>query len=250
MFGPPRISTTELIRELDHALGPRLKSAVLYGSVVAGDYDRDSSDVNLLLVVSPLGLAELETMSPLTRRWRSDRQRAPQVFTPEQVARSLDAFAIEWHDMHQTRRVLHGADPFETLSIPIEPLRLQIERELNACVLALREGFLKSGGDWRRLLRLMTQSVVPLIVQCRAALRLFPDGGMVPAMKVDALHVLASKLNLDLEPIARVFRIRQRESKPPDDMVGLFGEYLRAAERLLDGVDRAVLHEQVGASST
>lgn len=241
-FGAGRLTTLELVDGLSRSLGPRLRTALLYGSVIAGDFERDSSDLNLLLVISPLGIAELETIEPLVSNWKWAGKRMPELFTPEQLLHTLDAFAIEWHDIHQARKLLHGDDPFVGIAIPTAPMRLQLEREMNAFVLSLRERFVAARGDEKRIMRVMTDSVVPLLVLVRALLRLHSGNGNVPARKVDSLAELAGRLGFDPDSILTVLRVRQKKERAPSTGLNLlFSNYLGTAEFLLGAVDRIVV---------
>jgi hypothetical protein len=240
MWGFARFSTNEFVHALVLALGPRLKSAVIYGSTVAGDFESQCSDVNLLLVVSPLTLAELETIQPLANQWIGIKHRPPRLFSPQQLVASLDAFAIEWHDIHQARRILHGTDPFIDLSIDRGALRVQVERELHALVLALREGYLLCRHEPARLRLTLRGAIVPTLVLFRAVLRLFQQHEIVPAVKLEALRALAARLEFDATPFFTVYDWHLRRSNPgsASDAPRVFAAYLRTTERILEMVDQ------------
>ena len=49
-----------LLEQTRQALGTHLKSIVLYGSAARGDWERATSDLNLIIVVDRLDPADLE----------------------------------------------------------------------------------------------------------------------------------------------------------------------------------------------
>ncbi|MFO0957535.1 MAG: nucleotidyltransferase domain-containing protein [Isosphaeraceae bacterium] len=57
----------QLVEQLREALGPALKSVVLYGSAAAGDFVEGRSDYNILVVADPLGLDELGKLAKASK---------------------------------------------------------------------------------------------------------------------------------------------------------------------------------------
>src|SRR5438034_11259904 len=87
-----------LVQGLIEALGPRLRSVVLYGSAARGDFHEGTSDLNVLLVLEDLDPATLETLSPSVARWCAKGHHAPRLFSPALIAESADVFPIEFLD--------------------------------------------------------------------------------------------------------------------------------------------------------
>ncbi len=236
------MSPEELVEELKTALSGKLRSVVLYGSAAAGDFVPGTSNYNVLLVVDRLGLAELEVLTKPAVRWAKDGHRPPLLFTAGQLQAYVDVFPIELLDMRQSRRVLFGEDPLDGLTVSHEHLRLQLERELAAKLLALREGYLLTGGKPSRVLSLLTASVAGFLVLFRAALRLFQEE--VPAAKTEALAQLAKHIPFDPQALLHVNdlkhgRRRAKDFTPPV----LFASYLKTIEHVADGIGRH-LHPQ------
>jgi predicted nucleotidyltransferase len=226
-----------LVSELQEALGPRLKSVVLYGSAAAGDFVNGRSDFNVLVVAEPLGPEELTALARPSRRWARAGNRPPLLFRPGQLAASVDAFPIELLDLCRSRTVLMGEDPLTGVDVPLGPLRLQLEREWKGKLLNLRERAVLARGRPRRLALLMTATVNSLLVLMRATLRLYgPD---VPAGKLDALAALAGHVEFDTEVFRVADAVRHGQGRwKGRDVVALFGSYLRGVERQAEAVDR------------
>lgn len=228
--------TPEHLVQLVKAALPRdIRSIVLYGSAAAGDFIAGESDFDVLIVAQRLGLAELGALNPAFRQWVRAGNTAPRLMTTGQLAASVDAFPIELMDLCRARRVLHGEDPLHGVSIPVEPLRIQLERELKGKLFALREGAVFAAGRPRRLAAIMSESVTPFLVLCRAAVRLHREE--VPAYKIDAFRVLADEVGFNPGPFLAALDLKHR--KPGDaDTRTLFESYLNTVERIVESIDR------------
>ncbi|MBM4031667.1 MAG: hypothetical protein FJ291_07760 [Planctomycetes bacterium] len=232
----------QLTERLGTALPSALRAVVLYGSAAAGDHVAGKSDYNVLVVVSPLGKEQLDALAPPAQAWAGDGHRPPLLFTPEQLAASADAFPIELLDIQRCRRLLFGKDPLAGVSVAFENLRLELERELKAKLLALRESYLLAAGKPKRVAELLAASLSSFLVLFRAALRLYQDE--VPMAKLDALRALADHLGFDptvflTVQLLKEGRLKPREVSPPE----LFAEYLAAIEGIVEAVDRRIRKE-------
>jgi len=233
----------ELVDQIKQALSDNLRSAVLYGSAAAGDFAPGTSNYNLLLVVDRLGLDELNALIRPVFRWTREGHRPPLLFTRGQLEASADAFPIELGDIRQSRRVLVGEDPLASVSINQEYLRLQLERELRGKLLALREGYLMSGGRPKQVVRLIASSLNGFLVLFRAAVRLFQED--VPAEKLDALRLLGQHVTFDPQPllVAHELKHRRRTMRSVEPLA-LFQAYLTTIEQVVEAIDRH-LHPQI-----
>jgi len=232
----------ELVDQLKQALSGRLCAAVLYGSAAAGDFMPGTSNYNLLLVLDRLGLDELNALAKPVSRWIGEGHRPPLLFTRGQLEASADVFPIELCDIRQSRRVLFGEDPLANININQEHLRLQLERELRGKLLALREGYVVTGGRPKQVLRLIVSSLNGFLVLFRAALRLFQED--VPAEKLEALRLLGQHVTFDPQPLlaAHELRYRRRTMRSVEPLV-LFQAYLTTIEQVVEAIDRH-LHPQ------
>ena len=238
----------DLVHDVTTALPGKILSAILYGSAAAGDHVPGTSNYNVLLIVDRLGLAELDALSEPAQRWARAGNRPPLLFAHGQLESSADVFPIEILDMRQSRRVLFGEDALAGIAIDHEHLRLQIERDLKAKLLVLREGYLLTGGKRAAVLELLTSSVAGFLVLFRAALRLFQDE--VPAHKLDALQLLTGHIKFDPHPLREVDALRHRRRKPREVVAEtLFESYLTTIQQVVDAIDRHLHREQGDVTS-
>jgi hypothetical protein len=230
------MTTEQLMKELQEALGPALKSVVLYGSAAAGDFIQGVSGRDILIIGERLGAAELAALSVPLAAWVQAGNPLPQVLTPTELARSTDVFPIEIIDMQQSRRVLFGPDPLAEIKIDMQHFRIQLERELKTRLLLLRRRYMACCSQTDRVARLMIDSVSTFLVLMRAALRLYNDSA--PAEKAKALEELGRYVTFDLQPFTAVQELKARPQKlPPGEVESLFGRYLASIQQVAEAVD-------------
>src|SRR5580704_19138453 len=128
----------DLVDRLRKAHQDHLVSVILYGSAASGDYHGEFSDLNVLCVLTRVTPAELAASEPIFKWWR-DGNPTPLLLSEEELRTSTDCFPVEFHDMQERRRVLFGADVIQDLVIDRTFYRAQVEMELRAKMLRLRQ---------------------------------------------------------------------------------------------------------------
>jgi len=222
------------VEQIKQALPTGLRSVMLYGSAAAGDHVAGVSDYNILVVADRFGVAELNALSEPTRKWIRDGNRAPRLFTPEQLTGSADSFPIELSDMRQSSKVLFGENLLAGVSPTQEHLRLAVEREWKTRLLQLREHYLLASGQPAAVAELMVASANTFLVLCRAALRLYQTD--VPAHKLDALRALAARISFDPQVFFAIHDVKAGCGKTKD-LATRFEEYLKVIEQIGKAVD-------------
>src|SRR5215469_14980104 len=226
----------ELVERLRKAHQDRLVSVILYGSAAGGDHHEDYSDLNVLCVltdVSPLALADSE---PIFKWWRAGDNPSPLLLSEEEVRMSTDCFPIEFHDMAERRRVLFGKDVIEGLAIDKVFYRAQVEHELRAKLLRLRQKAAGVLGDKQALLRLMLDSVSNFLVLARHALLV---SGTAVGSDKRGIAAQLGVIGVDAEPFGTLLDLREQKRKPADVEPGpLFGRYLKQIGAVVAHVDR------------
>lgn len=221
---------------------PRILSLMLYGSAAAGDHTGRRSDYNLMLVTDSLLPEDLRALREATRRWVREGHRPPLLLTVEQLRGSCDVFPIEILDLRESHRVLLGEDVTSGLVVQPENLRLQLEHELKAKLIRLREAYLLTGGKSSQVLHLVIDSVSSILVLCRATLRLFEP--QVPARKLDALRELSRHLRVEVPVFEQAVALKEGRLALRDvEAEDLFARYLGAVEALVQQVD-AFIHQE------
>ncbi len=228
---------TQLIGKLQKAYGERLISVVLYGSAAAGDHHADFSDINILCVLTEISPRELAAGEDIFRWWREQGSPSPLLLTEHELATSTDCFAIEFHDIQRRHRILHGKDVVTSLSIGDSFYRAQVEHDLRAKLLRVRQkaGGMLSNPDLLR--RMLLDSVSTFCVLFRHALIL--SGVDAPDLKREVIQRAREVFALDAAPFEKLLDVREGRVKPRDiDPVPLLASYLNAISQVIDVVDR------------
>jgi hypothetical protein len=227
----------EFVKRLRAAAEENLVSVIIYGSAAAGDFHPEYSDLNVFCVLRDSSLAALQALAPVVKWWDQQKQPPPLVMTRDEIGRSTDVFAIELTDMKQHHRVAFGEDVLQTLAIPMNLHRIQVEYELREKLLLLRRHFLLASGNDSRMWGLLTRSVSSFVTLFRHALIVL--GHEPPPGKRETVKVLADKVGFDASGFLHVLDVRERRVKTSQlNVADVFSRYLAAVERVSSTVDK------------
>ena len=225
----------QLVSKLELAFSGRLVSVVLYGSAAAQGQSDRFSDLNILCVLKEITPKELASGEPIMRWWKEQGNPAPLLLSEEEVHNSADSFPIEFRDMQQRRRVLFGTDPIASLKILDTHYRTQVEHELRAKLLRLRQQGASVLSDNMALLALCADSVSTFCVLGRHALLL---SGVDPSSdRREIVRQLAQITHADLSSFETLLDVRESKGPKQLDPVELFAQYLVSISNVVTFVD-------------
>jgi hypothetical protein len=222
-----------LTEELKKLCGENLCSVVLYGSSVAGDSVK-TSDYNMLVVLNRLDAEALQALTGLCSRWDKEGNPAPLLFGRDSLLRSADVFPVEFSDIIQTHKVLHGESHFDKMKIEPANLRLELEHELKSKLILLRSRFLVTGSA-KEVDSLVGSSLSAFLTLFKAIVRLY--GEIPPAKKMDVLPLLAKHVKFDEEIFRLAWDLKQGKKPAGLDSQQIFSRYLAAAQSVTESVD-------------
>jgi hypothetical protein len=231
----------QIVERLKSALGDRLLSVVLYGSAATGDQQQGYSDLNVLCVLSEITPRELACVSPVFRWWRGLGNPAPLLLTRREFETSTDCFAIEFHDIHDQHRILHGENVVADLQVDDSFYRAQVEHELRAKLLRLRHKAVGVLADRQLLCRLLAESLSTFCVLFRHALVLHGavHRGDAPLAKRDVVAKAAERFQISVEPFNHLFDLREGKAAGRDmDLEKLLADYMMQISTVIEAVDR------------
>ncbi len=221
----------ELVTQLRSAYGAQLSSVVLYGSAAAGEHVPKKSDYNILVLLGRFEPAALGAASAVARAWNDAGNPPPMTMTVEEWRRSSDVFPMEYSDIMERHRMLYGQPPFDGMSIEREPLRLQLEHEVMAKLLQLRQATLMAGGDGKKQAGLIGASISTILVLFRATLRL--KGEVPGADSIDVATRVSELGGFNAVPFTRAIRHHRGEVSIKAAEAGtVLSQYLSGVERL------------------
>jgi hypothetical protein len=157
--------------------------------------------------------------------------------TVDEVKGSADCFPIEFHDIAERKKILFGEDVTAGLEIDDRHYRAQVEHELRAKLLRLRQ---KAAGVMKNrelLLRLMCDSVATFCVLGRHVLRL--AGQPAPWGKRAITAQLGLSFGVRVRALDMLLGLREGTTRARGvDAERLFAEYLGELSELAAAVDR------------
>jgi hypothetical protein len=229
-----QMTLDEMVAQLRAAYGAGLRAVVLYGS--AARADAVGRPMDLLVVVERLGMDELRRVAPTVRAWQEAGHPPPLTLTAREWGSSADVFPMEYADVLDAHRVLHGALPADGVVVHRADLRRQVEHQVLGKLLQLRAGVLAAGNDAKRQLALLEASRGTMLVLFRALARVH---GERPAADPVALAEWAgARAGFDAAPFVRVVRHASGAAKlAPGDAADVLAGELAALERLVAHVD-------------
>jgi hypothetical protein len=208
-------SVNALAADLQRIFGVRLQSLVSYGAIDHGD------GVHTLALVDQLTFQDLAACAPLMAGWRRAGAAVPLILTRHEFLRTLDVFPVEYGDIISSHTVIAGENLFAGLQISDADLRRACELQAKSHLIHLREGYLESGAEPRRVASLISASAPALSALLDNLERL--DEG------------IATRAGLTPELVRE---IAAADSSTIADPSPLLTRYLGAVERLWQEVDR------------
>jgi len=128
-----------------------------------------------------------------------------------EVATSTDCFPIEFHDMTRQHRLLHGKDVVASLTVDNSFYRAQVEHELRAKLLRLRQKASGILSDKELLRKLLADSISTFCVLFRHALML--HGQEARMKKRDVIEQTRQVFGIDATPFERLLDLREEPVK-------------------------------------
>ena len=218
-----------------NAAGDNLESVVLYGSTVRGDAQAPYSDLNLLCIVRSAERPELDKIAAVVHWWTQGQgQRAPLIFTTEELRRSADVFAIEMLDMQRAHRVLYGAEIIATIAVPMNLHRVQVEHELRTLIQKLRQHYLHGPSDDAVLRTVLAKSFSSVVTLLRHALIAMEHDA--PVDRRDLVAQVHRHLGMDVHALQAVLELRS-PGHAKGSIGATYGKYLETLEKVCSQLD-------------
>ena len=232
----PRKTAKQFVSEWSSLFGPRMRAALLFGSVARNEAVPGVSDINVLLLIDQIDAATLKQASASTRTWIKSSLEAPLLFEWDQWIRGADVFAIEIADMRDAHELLFGTDPLAACRSDEGAMRLQAERELRAKLLQLQTGLLVAASAPADVGQLLMQSIPSFTTYMRTVLRLAEQP--VPGSTSEVINRAVELVGGSADSYQRVWdtRVKKQQLKVPVDDPLVDG-YYDTAEKLADYVD-------------
>jgi hypothetical protein len=227
----------EFVERLKADAQDNLRSVVLYGSAVTGEFTFGHSDLNTLCLLHNAGSTQLEELHPAAEWWSRQGNPPPLIFTHDELIRFADVFSIELLDIKMRHRVLFGEDFLAALEVPLPLHRLQVERELRTATIRLRQAILAAPLSNRAHLHIMSSSISTFCALFRHALLAIHQP--MPETRRAALEAVASLTGADPSAFRNILDWREGKCRANEiDVEAALHNYLTLVEVVTNEVDR------------
>ena len=228
----------QLVEHLRQVHGAALRAVVLYGSAASGEEIAGRSDLNVLAIVAELRLETLRALGQTMRAWQEAGNPPVLEMTLAEWQSSADVFPMEYADILERHRVLHGALPLEGVAVNTRDLRLQVEQEAMGKLLRLRRGVMVAGTDTERQQELLKASLSTLLVIFRAVMRL--HGEPPPRDATQVITAVSRHAGFDAAPFLRVAALKRGTALAAGETEPVLAGYLEGMTALVAYLNRFV----------
>lgn len=229
-------------RELRELYAQALRAVALTGEAAGDAYRAGRSPLELAVLLDDVTPEALRLVRPRLRAWSRRRVATPLLLDPRWLAGARDVFPLELLELCEHHVLLHGeGDPFAAIDVRVDPLRLEVERQLRGKLLHLWEAYLEHGRSARRLRALLLETPPAFEWILRAALRAGERLSQPPPRRERAEELLAEverRTGVALPTFRLLERARRSgERIPGDGLEATFEAYLAELRALVDRVD-------------
>jgi predicted nucleotidyltransferase len=243
----PAAAAEQTVQALKSVLGPDLASVAAFGSWAVGEYVDGHSDLNLLVVTRRLDAEVVKRLAPAAGAVAGAKCR-PLYFSQVELKRFAEAFPLEFQDMAETRKVLHGEDPFLRLEISSSRLAEELESEARNRLIKFRQRWLLSGGTESAASELAAGTMGAILPLLKGMLRL--KKRKPPRQRVRVIEDACRQFRLSRRTLLQAHDLRYgRKNAGRIDSVGLLDRLLAELERLAELCVK-LREEEAGAPSS
>jgi hypothetical protein len=223
-----------LTEQLKGLYQDNLVSITLYGSAASGEFVDKHSNINMLIALNKVDLAELRKSCVAVNKYSFIR---PLFLDQHYFESSIDVFPIEFLDMKENYLVLYGKDLLKDLVVDLKNLRFQCEQELKSKLIALSQSYVKFNNNKVMLKGLLIKTFTSCLHIGRNLLRL--KGKAPPYRKYDVIKELSSVFGINIWVWEELLSLRQNQLKVNSGKIeNLFGEFVLDLEKLIDITDK------------
>ena len=218
------------------AFGADLVSIVLFGSGAEQNL-RATSDVNMLLVLKRFDPAEADRLREPLRFAHAAVELNAMFLLESEVAAAMEAFAVKFTDILHRHRVLHGSDPFASVTVSDAALLRRLKQVLLNLQIRLRERYVLLSLREEQLGRVIADAAPPLRASAASILQL--EGNPAPSPKKALERMVADFGEPQLvDALAAISKVRAGQRLEPGQAPASLIALTRLTERLRERVGR------------
>lgn len=180
------------LSSLKETFKERLSSVFLYGSCAVQDCSKSFSDINLMVIIDNLKANDLKSSHKAVKKFVQKGKYVPIFMDKDEWFNSSDVYAIEYSDIKDRYKLLHGENLISNLNIERHNLRFQCEQEIKSLLIRLRQTYVSKAEDKKAIKNLIQTSSKTFMVIFRTVLRL--SNITVPKTHDDVVKLFADNL--------------------------------------------------------
>ncbi|RLB80487.1 MAG: hypothetical protein DRH24_10540 [Deltaproteobacteria bacterium] len=233
----PQEIFTKITKDFKEVFKDNLISIILYGSGAGDDYRPGKSDLNFLVTITEEAIDHLDQAIETVSRWRKKNVATPLFMTKSYIESSLDSFPIEFLNIKNKYILVYGEDVLRDIIFDASHVRLQCEREIKGKLILLREGFLETGGNQKRIQELIKASITAFISVFNGLLYL--KGVEIPSTRQEVIRSMEKEFSVDKKIFMQCLDIKEgRGDFSPSMVKDIFKKYLIEIRKLWAFVDK------------
>ena len=209
----------QVLAELKDALASNLHSCCLYGSAVRGNFDDDTSDINLLIL---LNQSDVHAHLALAGALQKFKNVDPFVLATRGFERSFRMFSPKFASIQRNYRVLAGADPLIALRVEPKEEQYLTEQAIRNLRLRLVYTFVTRSHYANAYDRFLVRNITPLFVRMSDILRLCDFD--VPKEFRARVPLFEEKLKIDASVLYDLLELKAEPKKLSDKEVIVWHE--------------------------
>lgn len=224
----------EFIDNLKETFKERLSSVFLYGSCAVEDCSKTFSDINLMVIIDDLKAKDLKSSHKAVKKFVQKGKYVPIFMDKEEWFNSSDVYSIEYSDIKDRYKLLHGQNLISNLNIEKYNLRFQCEQEIKNLLIRLRQTYVSKMDDKKTIKNLIQNSSKTFMVIFRTVLRL--SNITVPKMHDDVVKMFSDNIqnhgiDFDCNLFLKILEFRK------DSKVIKYGEVDTLIQNLIDSTN-------------
>lgn len=192
-----------LVSDYCAAFGDILISVIMHGSALSHEFIPGKSEVSLIIVLKDTSISTIRKCLPVQKNWAKRGVTTPYFVTVPFINSSLELYPIKFLNIQNDYKVLYGDDVLKDCQINKKCLKLQCERELKDIGTYLKNEYLKTLGNKRKLKSVLKCTMEQLIPLFKAVLILYDR--KIPYSKSEVIAAVEDLFGFGSSALSDIF---------------------------------------------
>lgn len=218
----PQELLTEITGNLKALLGANLHTCLAFGSVVRGNFNPKTSDINLLIVLTEPSVAAYQAIAGVIQQFGKIE---PFLLERRGMERTMRVFAVKFKSIQRNYRLLAGEDPFTGYKVPDSLSKLLCEQAIRNLRLRLTHDFVKIGEKRIPMSHRLHSAATSVFVDMSEMVRL--QGVAVPNPWPERVPVISKTLDIPETLLNEILEVKAKpRSFSSEEIIKYYGDML------------------------